>query len=121
MGLAFKSGTDDIRESASMKLIKLLIKNNFIVNVHDPLAIMNTKKIFGDKIFYHESIKKCLEKTNCCAILTDSIEYKKLSQAIFEKNMNYPLVIDTRRIFERDNFKKIKLISFGMNIDKTNY
>jgi len=114
LGLSFKSGTDDIRESIAIKMITLLLTQGFKVNVHDPLAINNTKKIFGDKIKYSKTINSCLKNSSCCLILTDWDEYKKLDQKIFLKNMKSPYIIDTRRVLNNNNFSKTNLISFGL-------
>ena len=60
LGLSFKEESDDIRESTSIKLIKILLKKQMNIRVHDPKAIENTRKIFGDKILYFEKIKDAL-------------------------------------------------------------
>lgn len=114
LGLSFKSGTDDIRESIAIKMISLLLSQKFRVNVHDPMAINNTKKIFGNKIKYTKSINSCLKNSGCCLILTDWDEYKKLNQKVFLKNMKFPYIIDTRRILKNDDFSETNLISFGL-------
>ena len=51
-GLAFKPCTDDIREAASTRIIRLLLDMDAKVKVHDPEAMANTRKVFGDEIDY---------------------------------------------------------------------
>ncbi|MGZ3904533.1 MAG: UDP-glucose dehydrogenase family protein, partial [Bacteroidia bacterium] len=49
-GLAFKPDTDDIREAPALYVIEELLKAGATVTAHDPEAMTNVKKIFGDKI-----------------------------------------------------------------------
>ena len=49
LGTAFKSDTDDIRDSVAIKLIKKLLKRKAKIIIHDPKAIQNTMNIFGKK------------------------------------------------------------------------
>ena len=51
-GLAFKPRTDDIREAPSLVLIDRLLENGVTVRVHDPVAIDNVRKIYGDLLKY---------------------------------------------------------------------
>ena len=114
LGLAFKKNTDDIREAASEKLVRRLLSLGLKINVHDPMAINNFREIFGNKIIYHEKIKNCLENTNCCVILTEWDDYKKLKQSDFVKFMKLPNVIDARRILDPAKFEKINFIALGL-------
>ena len=70
LGTAFKKNTDDVRESASIHLIRKL-KNLANINVHDPKALDNTRKIFGDSIKYSHSVKDLLTDCDCLIIMTD--------------------------------------------------
>ncbi|MBM2852266.1 MAG: putative UDP-glucose 6-dehydrogenase [Candidatus Nitrosotenuis sp.] len=56
LGLAFKADTDDIRDSVSIKLISLLLKNGAKITVHDPKAIDNTRMVFGNISYTLEGI-----------------------------------------------------------------
>ncbi len=114
LGLSFKKNTDDIREAVSEKLVKKLLSLGLRISVHDPMAIHNFKKIFGNKITYHEIIKNCLENSDCCIILTEWDDYKKLKQNDFIKNMKSPKVIDARRILDPTEFKKINFAALGL-------
>ena len=113
LGLAFKKDTDDIREAVSGKLIKKIISSGLNVKVHDPMAMNNFKKKFGDKITYCEKIKNCLENTDCCVILTEWDIYRNLNQKDFIKYMKIPNVIDARRILDPNKFTKINFVAIG--------
>ena len=97
LGLSFKERSDDIRESVSIKLIELLLKRKASIIVHDPMAIKNTREIFGNKISYAKSIHESLEKSECVIIMTPWKHYEKLSNKDFQI-MKKRIVIDTRRL-----------------------
>ena len=118
LGLAFKGNTDDIRESVSLRLINLLLKEGTKISAHDPMAIENSKKIFESQVNFCEEIVDCLKNSHCCVIMTDWEQYKTLNPEIF-KVMKNPLIIDARRILEKRKFNSdVKLIITGTYNDK---
>ena len=102
LGLSFKEKSDDVRESISIKLIKILLKKQAKIKVHDPKAIKNTKTIFGNKIRYHNKIKDALEDTQCTVIMTPWKQYSNLKNSDFD-TMKKKIIIDTRRILNLNN------------------
>jgi UDPglucose 6-dehydrogenase len=114
LGLAFKKDTDDLREAVSIRLIKNLLKKQLKIKVHDPMAIENFKKIFGNKVSYFTKIEDCLKNANCCIVLTEWDEYKKLTPGIFKKNMKGHNIIDARRILEPSLFKEFNFQAIGL-------
>jgi UDPglucose 6-dehydrogenase len=116
LGTAFKKDTDDIRESASISLIREL-KNLASITVHDPRAVVNTKKIFGNSIKYSSSVKEALTDCDCLILMTDWDEYKEISEEeISNNNKNrVVLVVDTRRFLKIKKTNKIDYIALGKN------
>ena len=102
LGLSFKPMTDDVRDSVSIKLIKLLLKKGAKVKVHDPIAIKNTEKIFGTKITYAKSIKTALESSQCGVIMTSWKQYARLNKKDLNL-MKKRIIIDTRRLLVGKN------------------
>src|SRR3954453_23910276 len=68
LGLSFKPNTDDIREAASIRIIKELLSEGAIVSVFDPIAMPNVKKIFGHQISYCDDIKDVLKDSELAII-----------------------------------------------------
>lgn len=95
-GLAFKPETDDIRDAASIKVIKLLLEHGIQVNVHDPMALENTKKIFGDKINYFESQYECLLKVDALLLCTEWSVYRMPNWDLMRKLMFQHYIFDGR-------------------------
>ena len=112
LGLAFKSNTDDVRDSVSIKLIHKLLEKGAIVKAHDPRAIKNAKSIFGMKIKYSESIRNTLSNSDCAIIVTPWNEYSKIGKNDI-KMMKKRIIIDTRRILINKNLD-LKYFGFGL-------
>jgi UDPglucose 6-dehydrogenase len=96
LGLAFKEGTDDIRDSRSIVVIKELLKREAHVSVYDPLAMANMKKLF-DTIEYCSTAEEALRGAEGCLIMTEWKEFSILDYTIMKK----PVVIDGRRIIQK--------------------
>lgn len=115
LGLAFKPDTDDIRESASIKIIDALLKEEAKISAYDPAAMENVKIIFGEKITFANSAEECFKDTDCCIIVTEWDEFKKISPERFKAMMKRPIVIDGRRIYDVNKFSnRLEYISIGL-------
>ena len=105
LGLAFKPGTDDMREAPSIRIVKELLRRGAYVKAYDPAAIGNARKIFGDKVKLCESIVDCIRGSDCCMIVTEWDEFKDLAPSFFKENMRRPFIIDGRRIYDPKLFR----------------
>ena len=115
LGTAFKPNTDDIRDSKSIELIKKLLKNKSKITIHDPKAIENTKKIFGEKILYATSITDALNKSQCVIIMTHWKQYDTLNNNSI-KQMNRKIIIDCRRVLVK---KELDAKYYAIGIGKS--
>lgn len=101
LGLAFKPGTDDLRESPALPLVAELQKKGAHVIVHDPIAMPHAKKRpeFRNVVFA-EDWASALKKSDACCLVTAWPEYRAVQPADFARLMAHPLVVDGRGIFE---------------------
>jgi UDPglucose 6-dehydrogenase len=104
LGLSFKPDTDDLREAVSISIIKSVLGEGAAVVAYDPMAVESARRIFQDKIEYADDAMKCIEKADCCMVVTEWDEFKKLRASDFRSRMRKPLVVDGRRIYERAEF-----------------
>ncbi|MEM0089741.1 MAG: UDP-glucose/GDP-mannose dehydrogenase family protein [Nitrososphaerota archaeon] len=104
LGLAFKPNTDDVRCAISLKLIDRLLKEGAQVVVFDPKGLENAKKLLGDTVLYADSAIECIKDADCCIIVTEWDEFKKLRPEDFVKFMRSPIVIDGRRVYDPKEF-----------------
>lgn len=98
LGLAFKPNTDDMRESASIRVTEELIEQGAQVVAYDPIAMGNAKSILNPLVEYADSIEEAIADSEAALILTDWDEIKNIELALF-KTMKKPLVIDGRNCF----------------------
>lgn len=107
LGLAFKPGTDDMREAASIRVVNELVKRGVREIVgYDPKASHTAEMELGDKIKYAQNIEEVLKDSECALLITEWDEFKELTPNDFKKHMKTPNVIDGRRIFDYDLFNK---------------
>ncbi len=95
LGLAFKPGTDDIRESRSIPLIRELLHKEARVAAFDPIASSNMEKVFPH-IDYPSSVPEALKDAMGCLILTGWKEFADIDFSPMKK----PVVIDGRHIIK---------------------
>ncbi len=98
-GLAFKPGTDDIREAPSLALIERLLAAKATIRVHDPEAMGNVRAVYGDRLVYCQRRDDALLGADALAICT---EWKQFVHPDFEEMrrlMRRPVVFDGRNIY----------------------
>jgi UDPglucose 6-dehydrogenase len=98
MGLAFKPGTDDIREAPSLVIVPALLSAGAHVKACDPKAANNFKKEFP-QVEYCMTFKSTLEGADACLVLTEWDEVKSLTDADFSK-MRGNVIIEGRKILD---------------------
>jgi UDPglucose 6-dehydrogenase len=115
LGLAFKPDTDDMREARAVPIINNLIKEGANVTAYDPVAMPVAKTIFKAQIRYATSATECFRNADCCIIVTEWNEFKKLKPEDFTRNMRQPILIDGRRIYDAGEFgRKLKFVAMGL-------
>jgi UDPglucose 6-dehydrogenase len=104
-----------MREARAIPIINQLIKEGANVTAYDPVAIPTAKTIFKNKIRYATSTIECLRNADCCILVTEWSEFKKLKPEDFTKNMRKPILIDGRRIYNPEEFnQKLKFAAIGL-------
>jgi nucleotide sugar dehydrogenase len=107
LGLAFKPGTDDMREAASIRVVNELRKRG-ITNIigYDPKANKTAEVEMGDKIKYAKSIEEALKDSECAILITEWDDFAALTPDDFKKHMRVPNLVDGRRIYDYEIFNK---------------
>ena len=115
LGLSFKPNTDDMREARSIPIINQLLNEGANITAYDPVAIPSAKSILKNKIRYASSPIDCLKDADCCIIVTEWQEFKKLTPEDFIQNMRQPILIDGRRIYNPKQFsQKLRFTAIGL-------
>lgn len=108
LGVSFKPNTNDVREAPSVTLIPALLAKGARIRVYDPVAIEEIKKIFDDRITYHEDLYETLQHCEACVILTEWESIVGMDLAKVRQALKYPNIIDGRNCFETNEMKALK-------------
>lgn len=109
LGLAFKPGTDDLREAPSLDNVELLLKQGAKIYAYDPVAVENFKKKYPEQIIYVENPEEALKDANVCFIFTEWKEIKDIKPSKYKELMKTPLVYDGRNIYDLEKMKEAKV------------
>jgi UDPglucose 6-dehydrogenase len=99
-GLAFKPRTDDIREAPALTLIDSLLDAGCQVRVHDPEAMDNVRRQYGDKLSYSDDPLSALTGADALAIMTEWKEFVHPEFEQLRQAMRSPVVFDGRNLYE---------------------
>jgi UDPglucose 6-dehydrogenase len=114
LGLAFKKDTDDMREAASIRVIDELLKNGARVSAYDPMALENARRIMGDKVELMPDAVSCLKGADCCIVMTEWDEFRKLKPNDYKSSLNAPNIVDARRVIKREDFDGFNYLAIGL-------
>jgi UDPglucose 6-dehydrogenase len=107
MGIAFKPGTDDIRESPALPIIKELASKGANINVFDPIVQDEVNKIFSDfkNIKQANTIEEAISDVDAVLLITRWKEFEEIPK-LLKKLGNNPLVIDGRRMLKKNEVER---------------
>lgn len=114
LGVSFKSETDDIRESAAIDIINELLLNDIQIRLYDPQAMMNAKKIWGDRITYCENEYEAAKSAHGIAIITEWNQFRNLNLHRLSEEMFGNKFFDLRNIYEPNEVKQAGFLYFGI-------
>lgn len=109
-GLAFKPDTDDVREAPAFVLIESLLREGAMVRVYDPIAIPNTKHIFGNKITYCADKYDAAIGAHAIALVTEWRQFRMPDWAHIKDIMAGNFILDGRNIYNKNEVEEVGLL-----------
>jgi UDPglucose 6-dehydrogenase len=100
LGLAFKGGTDDIRESPAILLIQSLLQEGCQISAFDPAAHGRAQEVFNSSVRLAESAYDAAHDADALLILTEWEEFAALDLKRLRAELKYPIVIDGRNLYD---------------------
>lgn len=100
LGLAFKGGTDDIRESPAVLTIQTLLKEGCTICAYDPAAMGRAREVFGEQIEFADDAYQAAKNADALLILTEWQEFATLDLARLHSQLKYPIVVDGRNLYD---------------------
>jgi UDPglucose 6-dehydrogenase len=100
LGLAFKGGTDDIRESPAILLIQSLVQEGCKVAAYDPAAADRAREVLPSNVEFVHSPYEAADGADALLILTEWEEFATLELKLLNSKLRYPIVIDGRNLYD---------------------
>ena len=102
LGLAFKGGTDDIRESPAVLLVQSLLQEGCQVAAYDPAAGERAREVLHSNVEFVGSAYEAARGADALLILTEWEEFAALDLGRLHRELKYPIVIDGRNLYHPD-------------------
>jgi len=110
LGLTFKPGTDDVRETPAASVIEALLAEGASVLATDPLGIAGFREMYGslaERISFTESPGEALHSAHAAVIVTDWDAYRELDWADVKDRMETPVLLDGRNMLDRAEMRRL--------------
>ena len=101
-GLAFKPNTDDMRDASSVVLIRGLLAAGARVCAYDPVAMEQSRRVFGDdpRIDYVDGPLPALDGADALIVVTEWKEFRSPDFDEIKSRLKSPVVFDGRNLYE---------------------
>jgi UDPglucose 6-dehydrogenase len=113
LGLAFKQNTDDIRQSPSIDIIQLLLKEGAQIRCFDPLAMENSRRILPTLIYCQDEYETA-QASDALVIATEWNQFRNLDLLKIKKLLKSPILLDLRNLYEPAALKSLGFIYEGV-------
>jgi len=104
LGAAFKPESDDVRDSPALNVAGLLQLNGATVNVYDPKAVENSRRLFPT-LNYSASVLEACERADAVLVLTEWQEFVDLDPAELAATVRSRIVVDGRNCLDADRWR----------------
>lgn len=113
-GASFKPKTDDMREAPSLEVIEGLLAKGATISCHDPVAELNARKYFGDRIKYMPTPYEALPGADALFLVTEWNEFRRPDLDRMKSLMKSPVIFDGRNIFNPETLREKGFVYFGI-------
>lgn len=106
-GLAFKAGTDDMREAPALTLIDALLREGASICAHDPAALEHARGLLGNRIDYAETNYEALTGADALVVVTDWNEYRHPDFERVKRTLKQPVIVDGRNLYDVEKMREL--------------
>jgi UDPglucose 6-dehydrogenase len=118
LGLAFKPNTDDMRDAASIPMIRSLVEQGAQVSVFDPAAMDNARPLLPE-IEYGKSAYDVADGADALVIVTEWDEFRALDLKKLAGGMRGGTLVDLRNVYDQEEAKRAGLEYRGLGRGST--
>jgi UDPglucose 6-dehydrogenase len=105
LGLTFKPGTDDMRESVSLAIIPALQNAGAKIRVYDPQGMKNAQQLLSGDIAWCKDAYDVVEGADMAVLLTEWNEFRSLDLKKIRAQMRQPKFVDLRNVYKRQDMQ----------------
>ena len=105
-GIAFKPGTDDVREAPSITLMRQLLAHGASVAAHDPVAHETCRAVLGEHVTYCDDPYTALDDADALLICTDWDSFKHPDLDEMRARLREPVVFDGRNLYRCEQMRE---------------
>ncbi len=115
-GLAFKPGTDDMREAPSRTLLEALWEAGATVQAYDPAAMNEARRLYGERVDFRlcEQPLAALENADALVIMTEWSLFRSPDFAAIRQLLKQPVLFDGRNLYDPDELREAGLIYYAI-------
>jgi len=115
-GLAFKPGTDDMRDAPAIDIVEGLLEAGAELRAHDPAAMQATKALFGERITLGDDPYALLQGADALLLLTEWNAYRSPDFDRIKESLKTPVLFDGRNIWNRKQLEKMGFRYAGIGV-----
>ena len=108
-GLAFKAGTDDMREAPALSLVSALLGQGVSICAHDPAAMDHARVLLGNRIDFAETNYEALTGADALVVVTDWMEYRHPDFERVKRTLKQPVIVDGRNLYDVEKMRELGL------------
>jgi UDPglucose 6-dehydrogenase len=115
LGVTFKGGTDDVRESPAITIIRALLQERCTVSAYDPAGSENAREILpASGIEFADNPYEAAQGADALLILTDWEQFRHLDLDCLRGGLNQPIVIDGRNLYDPKRMERAGLLYYSV-------
>ncbi len=114
LGVTFKGGTDDIRESPAIAIIEALIREDCTLSVYDPGGAGRAREVLPASVTFVDDPYRASSGADALLILTDWAEFCSLDLNRLSEELAQPIVIDGRNLFDMQKMTQAGLLYYSV-------
>jgi UDPglucose 6-dehydrogenase len=115
-GLAFKPGTDDMREAPSRNLLEALWREGCMVRAHDPAAMNEARRLYGERPDFQlfERPMDVLPGADALVIITEWSLFRSPDFDAIRQQLQQPLIFDGRNLYEPEYVRELGFVYYAI-------
>jgi UDPglucose 6-dehydrogenase len=106
-GLSFKPRTDDMRMAPAVTIIEAFLQAGAAVRAHDPEAMHEARKFFGDRVVFCDTNYSALDNADGLVIITEWNEFRRPDFERVRASLKQPVIFDGRNLYNKDEMRAL--------------